>query len=115
MDGLFGLRYFGLKPSIQIGQQNEFTKNLDFIDPYFGMRFKTVNDKWINSARFDVGGFGIGSKISWKLNLLIGYQISDLSSWHIGYQGYDVNYEGNNSFMYDIYTGGFITGFNFNF
>ncbi len=114
-DGLFGLRYFGLKPSLMVGQQNELTKSLDFIDPYFGMRFKSVNDKWINTARFDVGGLGVGSKISWKLNLFIGYQFSDLFSLHLGYQGYDVDYVDDNSFAYDMYTGGFITGFNFNF
>lgn len=115
LDALFGLRYFGLKPGLTVAQQNDLTKNLDFIDPYLGIRFRTVNEKWINSARFDVGGFGIGSKISWKLNLLIGYQFSDLFSLHLGYQGYDVDYEDDNSFTYDMYTGGIITGFNFNF
>ncbi len=115
VDGLFGMRYFGLKPSIDISQQNVLDKSVDFVDPFFGIRFKTLNGKWINSARFDVGGLGIGSEFSWKLNLLIGYQFSDLFSWYLGYQGYDVDYEGDNNFVYDVYTGGFITGFNFHF
>jgi hypothetical protein len=115
LEGLMGIRYFGLAPQFDINQQNVFDESLDFVDPYIGVRFKNTSDKWINSARFDVGGFGVGSKITWKLNLLVGYQFSDLLSLHIGYQGYDVDYEGDNSFEYDVYTGGFITGLNFNF
>lgn len=115
LEGLIGIRYFGLAPQFDINQQNVFDKSFDFVDPYIGLRFKTISDKWINSASFDVGGFGIGSEISWKFNLLVGYQFSDLLSLHFGYQGYDVDYKGSNSFEYDMYTGGFITGLNFNF
>ena len=115
LEGMLGIRYFGLSPQFDINQQNVFDKSLDFVDPYIGLRFKTMSDKWINSARFDVGGFGMGSEISWKLNLLVGYQFSDLLSLHFGYQGYDVDYQDSDSFKYDMYTGGFITGLNFNF
>ena len=87
-------------------------KSLDFIDPFVGIRFKNLNGKWINSARIDIG---LGSQTTWKLNLLIGYQFSDLFSLYLGYQGYDVNYEGDDYFVYDVYTGGLITGFNFHF
>ena len=115
LEGLFGVRYFGLAPQFNINQQTVFDKSLDFVDPYIGLRFKTISDKWINSASFDVGGFGIGSEISWKLNLNVGYQISDLLAVNLGYQGYDVNYEGEDSFKYDVFTGGFIAGLNFSF
>ena len=112
IDGLFGLRYFALKPSLALNQENVLDKSLDFINPIFGVRFKTVNGKWIHSARMDVG---IASETTWKLNLLMGYQFSDLFSLYFGYQGYDVKYEGDDSFVYDVYTGGFLTGFNFHF
>jgi len=112
IDGVFGLRYFALKPSLDINQQNVLDKSLDFTNPIIGLRFKTVNGKWTNSARMDVG---LASETTWKLNLLVGYQFSELFSLYIGYQGYDVKYEGDESFVYDVYTGGFLTGFNFHF
>lgn len=116
LDGVFGMRYFGLKPSIDLNQRNIFDKRLDFVDPYFGIRFKSVNGKWINRAGFDVGGFGIGSQVSWKLNAMVGYQMSKPLSLYLGYKGYDVDYEGDDkSFNYDVYTGGFLLGLNINF
>ena len=112
IDGLFGLRYFELKPSLILNQQNVLDKSLDFINPIIGVRFKTINGKWINSARIDIG---IASENTWKFDLLLGYQFSELFSLHMGYQGYDVKYNGDNSFVYDVFTGGVITGFNFHF
>jgi hypothetical protein len=115
VDGLFGVRYFGLGPQIEVNQQNVLDNNLDFLDPYFGVRMSTVNEKWTNSVRFDVGGLGIGSEISWKLNFLIGYHFNELLSLQMGYQGYNVHYKGDNSLDYNVYTGGFLTGLNFHF
>jgi hypothetical protein len=115
VDGLFGVRYFGLGPQIEVDQQNVLDKNLNFIDPYFGVRMRTVKEKWTNSVRFDVGGLGIGSEISWKLVFLIGYNFNELLSLHAGYQGYNVHYKGDNSLDYNVYTGGFLTGLNFHF
>lgn len=113
LDGKFGIRYFGLNPSVDVNQRNIFDKSLNFVDPYFGLRFKSINGKWINRAGFDVGGFGIGSQVSWKLNVFVGYQISKPLSLYLGYQGYDVDYEDNDtSLNYDVYTGGFIIGLN---
>jgi hypothetical protein len=115
LEGLAGMRYFGLAPEFDINQLTVFDKSLDFVDPYIGIRFKSVSEKWINSASFDFGGFGIGSEISWKLNLNVGYQFNDLISLNVGYQGYDVDYEGEESFKYNVFTGGFLTGLNFSF
>ncbi len=115
VDGLFGFRYFGLGPQIEADQQMVLDKNLTFIDPFFGIRFRSVNEKWTNSVRFDVGGLGIGSELSWKLNFLIGYHFNDLLSLHLGYQGYNVHYKGDNALDYNVYTGGFLTGLNFHF
>ncbi len=115
IDGIAGMRVFSLDPVVRIGSLVTTNEPLDFIDPYFGIRFKTSSERWINSARLDIGGLGIGSEISWKLNLLVGYKFSDLLSLYVGYQGYDVDYEGDNDLNYDMYTGGIITGLNFHF
>ena len=50
VDGIFGIRYFGLKPTIALNQRTVLDKSIDFIDPYVGLRFKSTNGKWINRA-----------------------------------------------------------------
>ncbi len=75
VDGLLGMRYFALKPSLDLDQQNVLAKSMDFINPIIGVRFNTVNGKWLNTARIDIG---IGAETTWKFNLLLGYQTSEL-------------------------------------
>jgi hypothetical protein len=114
IDGFAGLRYFAVINKIEVGSQDLLDKTINTTDPIFGVRFRTVSDKWINSARIDVGGFGMGSEISWKANLIIGYKFSDLFSLYLGFQGYGIDYE-KDDFGLDITTAGIATGFNFHF
>ena len=112
VEGYGGLRYFKLAPEFRLNQLIIFDNSFDFLDPYFGLRFKSINKKWSNAMSFDLGGFGIGSQISWKLHLNVGYRFSDSLSLHVGYQGLNVDYKGEDSFRYDVFTGGFLTGLN---
>lgn len=116
IDAIAGIRYFDLNSVITFVAINEriLDKGFDFTDPYIGARYKTQLKKWKNSARIDIGGFGLGSEFSWKFNVVFGYEISKLVSLHLGYQGYSVDYK-EDSFNYDIFTGGAVLGANFNF
>ena len=114
IDGFVGWRYFGITNKLDVAGQNVLDKTINVNDPFIGVRFRTVSEKWLNSLRFDVGGFGIGSEVSWKANLLIGYQFSELFSLYLGAQGYGIDYEKDN-FGLDVVIGGIITGFNFHF
>jgi hypothetical protein len=114
IDGFAGWRYFGITNKLDIAGQNVLDKTTNVNDPFIGLRFRAVFEKWVNSFRFDVGGFGIGSEVSWKANILIGYQFSELFSLYLGAQGYGVDFEQDN-LQLDVVTGGFITGFNFHF
>ena len=114
IDGFAGFRYFSIINKIEAGSQDLLDKTINTTDPFFGVRFRTVSDNWINSARVDVGGFGIGSEISWKANILIGYKFSDLFALYMGFQGYGIDYE-KDDFGLDLTSAGFVTGFNFHF
>lgn len=114
IDALAGLRYFEIGNRIIDNQQQTLNTTINVSDPFVGIRFSTTSDKWINGARIDVGGFGIGSNISWKANLLIGYQCSELLSLSFGYQAYGIDYEKNEFRLYLI-SSGFVTGLNFHF
>jgi hypothetical protein len=114
IDALAGLRYFEIDNIINVGQQQILDRTINVTDPFVGIRFRTVSDKWINGARIDLGGFGIGSNISWKANLLVGYQFSELLSVSLGYQAYGIDYE-KDKFGLDLISSGFATGINFHF
>ena len=79
-----------------------------------GVRFKTVTEKWINSARIDAGGLGIGSDISWKANIFVGYRFSELFSVLLGLQCYGIDYK-KDDFRLKFNYAGIATGVNFTF
>lgn len=115
ISGIAGMRVFSLDPRLNVGDIIVVDEDVSFIDPYFGVRFRTNSERWVTSARFDFGGLGIGSEFSWKTNLFVGYKFSKLLTYYLGIQGYNVDYEGDNGFTYDMFTGGFMTGLNFHF
>jgi hypothetical protein len=92
-----------------------------WVDPLVVTRMRTwINNKWLLQLRADIGGFGIGSKISWQLQPDIGYRASKLLELGIGYRIISMDYEkgtqGNTDyFLYDMeeYGPQIRIGFNF--
>jgi hypothetical protein len=91
----------------------------EWIDPFMGARMElSLKEKFNLSLRGDVGGFDVGSKITYNAMGLIGYNISRVVSFWLGYRVLDVNYEsggGFNKFQYDMTMYGPITGIVFRF
>ena len=90
-----------------------------WVDPIIVARIKNPADtKWITECRADIGGFGIGSKLSWQIQANVGYRFSHLFQTTFGYRWLDMNYEkgtGEERFLYDIITFGPSLSFGFNF
>ena len=68
------------------------------------------------SARADIGGFGVGSDLTWNLVGLLGYEFdllgapaTVLGGYRVLYQDYE-NGNGSDKFAYEIYTYGPILG-----
>lgn len=114
MDGIAGLRYFSINNTIEIGSQKSLDKNTSTIDPFIGVRFRTFWNKWMSRAYFDAGGFGIGSELSWKANILTGYKFSELFSAHLGFQSYGIDYE-KGDFSFNNTIAGPLAAINFHF
>lgn len=114
IDVFGGLRYFGITNKLDVDAQNVLDRTINVNDPFVGIRFSTISEKWMNSARIDVGGFGIGSEISWKGNLYAGYRFSELFTLLLGVQAYGIDYE-KDAFGLDMVVAGLATGFNFRF
>lgn len=114
-DGLLGVRFFKLNTTVnKVGIGSEGERKIDFVDPYLGLRIKNVWNKFALGGYFDVGGFGIGSDLSYKYNVITGYGFSELFELQFGYQGYKPDYQ-SKAFNYNVGNAGFFLGFNFRF
>lgn len=75
-------------------------------------------EKFIYQFRGEIGGFGIGSDLAWQMQAYAGYRFSKLFQITAGYRVISLDYEtgsGQNRFLYDVDTSGFVTRFGFNF
>lgn len=111
MDALIGLRYFDSNTNVKINSDKVDT-DINFFDPYVGVRFQNKWNKWAIGGRADIGGFDIGSDHSYKINGIISYNFSKSFATSIGYQLYKPDYEEDN-FKYNLANEGFIIGFTF--
>ena len=90
-----------------------------WVDPTIIARI-TIPTKGKFSAQFrgNIGGFGIGSKLSWQLQAYAGYRFSKLFELQLGYRVIGVDYEkgsGEDRFLYDVNTFGPVVRFGFHF
>ena len=66
----------------------------DWIDPLVGVHaFVPVSDKWWIGLLGDVGGFGVGSELTWQAYVNVGFRLSHLVSIVLGYHAIDMDYE----------------------
>lgn len=114
LDALAGVRYFNVNLETEFDGNEISERDFNFVEPYVGMRFQNVWNKWMLAGRIDAGGFGAGSEISYKYNALLAYQFTDLFGLSLGYQAYKPNYQ-DTLFKYNVGNEGFLLGFNFNF
>lgn len=57
----------------------------------------------------DVGGFDVGSTVTWEVMVTLGYQLHDRIFAHAGYRHMRFDYE-NGDFLYDVDLSGPIVG-----
>jgi hypothetical protein len=115
IDGLGGLRYTSMKGELGLpGPLPDVDQRKDWVDPFFGARWIwPFADKWGLRLRGDIGGFGIGSDLTWNAIGLITFK-----PWkHVGFGGgYRALYQdystgsGGNKFRYDATMYGPILG-----
>ena len=86
--------------SAQISQQLNTTldqaisRNDDWWDPYVGLRGRYYfYPAFYTNAKADIGGFSVGSKLSWTAELALGYQFSPNIFAELGYRAAGVDYQ----------------------
>lgn len=65
-----------------------------WIDPLVGIHvLAPLSERWWLGVRGDVGGFGVGSELTWQAYADIGFKASGLVSIVLGYHALDMDYE----------------------
>lgn len=90
-----------------------------WFDPLIITRLSTdINDKWLFQFRGDVGGFGIGSDLTWQLQAYAGYRFGKVFQLTGGYRILSTDFnqgESPREFVFDVNEFGPCVRFGFNF
>jgi hypothetical protein len=119
-DVFAGFRYFNVDAAIEArGVLAKVSGSKDFFDPIIGAR-ATLNlgNRWSIDLEGDLGGFGVGSDLSWSLRAGVRYQVARWFSAEVGYKLLDIDYAegaGANRFEWDMLLSGPYLALNFHF
>ncbi len=90
-----------------------------WFDPVIITRLSTdIRDKWLFQFRGDVGGFGLGSDLTWQLQAYAGYRFNKLFQITAGYRVLSIDYKKEaayTDFVFNMYESGPVIRFGFNF
>lgn len=94
---LAGTRWVDMGGSFSYAGQvvgDDADASTSWIDPLVGVNvFAPLSEKWWLGVRADVGGFGVGSELTWQAYADIGFKISRVISLVLGYHALDIDYE----------------------
>lgn len=117
IDGLGGLRYTSMDVDLNLpGPLPDVDGSKDWIDPFIGLRWQwNFAENWATKLRGDIGGFGVGSDLTWNLVGLVDFKpwehVSLFGGYRVLYQDYSSG-SGDNKFAYDATMHGPILGLN---
>jgi hypothetical protein len=112
----FGARYTRVNAKIDftVPAPLSVEKKRDWVDPTVGVILRTPQDhRWYAKLVADVGGFGVGSDLTWQAVPAVGVDLAKWVSLELGYRWLDTDYEtgsGADRFEYDILLQGPIFG-----
>ena len=98
------------------GPLSDVDQRKDWVDPYFGLLWQwKIAEKWGTRLRGDIGGFGIGSDLTWNLVGLVDFKpwkhVSLFGGYRVLYQDYSTG-SGTSKFAYDATMHGPALGLN---
>ena len=92
-----GARYVDLDPDITFNTaigSSAFDAKQDWADPIIGVRWVwKVTDQWRLAALGDIGGFGVGSDLTWQGAFTIDWKPYNWLSFRTGYRAIYFDYE----------------------
>lgn len=118
-----GGRYQSISTDLTVtqpdGTQLERFEVQDLLDPIVGGRAAwQLGDSWRLIASADIGGFGVGSDLTWSALALLDWSFSKSFGFVFGYRALDTDYShgsGENRFEFDIVVSGPLLGLRYDF
>lgn len=112
-DLVAGLRHYSLDPSVDVTSgpvQRRVNPARDWTDPVIGFRLRQpVSDRWDLTGYADLGGFGMGSRLTYQFYAGAEYAFSKTYTGRIGYRQLYVDYE-DGSTRINLTFGGLMLG-----
>jgi hypothetical protein len=109
LEALFSLAYFDVSADLRVRllqQVRTASRDASWVDPLVGLNYEIpVSSHWRFNLRGDIGGFGVGSDLTWHALTKFTYRQSDNFSWYLGYRAIAYDYEdgqGRNYQHYDL-------------
>lgn len=110
---LFSLAYFDLSTDLNLTTTNPVTEEVttrtasagaSWVDPLLGLQYNVpIADDWRFNLRGDVGGFGIGSDLSYQVLANFRWQANDKLGAVFGYRLIGFDYEDGSGQNYERY------------
>lgn len=118
-----GGRYQSLSLDLSIklpnGASDAAAETKSLFDPVVGARAAwPLGQAWTLIARADIGGFGVGSDLTWSALAVADWSISQNFGLVFGYRALDTDYSegsGSNRFEFDVLVSGPLLGVRYNF
>ena len=93
IDLLAGIRYWDINAAVAVPGVAAARSDSTFVDPVAGVRWRQqLAPRWSSMAYVDVGGFGLGSDVTWQLLALANYQASEQVFVSLGYRHQQLDY-----------------------
>ncbi len=120
LSGTVGFRYQYLNTKIRLSSKvrpGSISRSgtEDWIDPTIGLSLQwAINEKWFVNGLADIGGFGVGSKLTAQGFGSVGYMWTPSISSALGYRAIYTDYK-NNGFVYDVTQHGVFASLGYHF
>lgn len=110
VDLLAGGRMNWFKTTLQVeGPNRELDGSVKktWFDPLIAARVGApLGGKWSMGVYGDLGGFGVGSHVTWQLVPTVNYQINHKMTVGAGWRYFKVNYSTGDTFLYNVHQSG---------
>ncbi len=117
-DALAGGRFWYISNALTVsygGFSVSRSEEFNWIDPLIGARaFYAFTDKLSVMGQADIGGFGVGSELTWSVLGTFNYVFNDNWSASAGYKYMSVDYD-NDGYVFDVDMSGPVLGVTYRF
>lgn len=107
LEALVSLAYFDVSADLRgqvLQQVRTASRDANWVDPLVGLLLDVpVSGRWRFTLRGEVGGFGVGSDLTWHALTRLTYLQSDRFEWFLGYRAIAYDYEDGQGLNYQRY------------